>query len=137
MEDSSAPEVSCGAAVAELWPPNHQFVDVGFVFETHDDCDAAPEAVISITSDEHPSQVTGAGGPKHCPDAVVDAGGVVRLRAERSGAGDGRVYAITVTVTDACGNASACEARVAVPKSQGPQGAAVDSGQAYDATECP
>lgn len=73
-------------------------------------------------------------GPTHCADAVVGPDGSVQLRAERSGNGDGRVYRITVTATDSCGNAATCSAEVRVPHH--PQSAAVDSGQAYNATTC-
>jgi len=90
-----------------------------------------------VSSDEHPALGTGSGGPRHCPDALIDPEtGAVSLRAERSGAGDGRVYVITVTVSDACGNVSTCEASVGVPKSKKPGDAASDSGQTYDATDC-
>ena len=79
----------------------------------------------------------GSGGPLHCPDALVDlANQTVQLRAERAGTGDGRVYRITVTATDSCGNASICHATVRVPANQGKNGDAVDSGQAFDATVC-
>lgn len=137
VDDSTAPVVSCGVAVDELWPPNHKWRDVGFTFDAVDDCDDAPTAIISVTSDEHPAIEPGSGGPKHCPDAVVDpVTGAVFLRNERAGGGDGRVYVVTVTVTDACGNAASCDAAVSVPKSRRPGDAAVDSGQAYDAMVC-
>jgi peptidyl-Asp metalloendopeptidase len=136
VEDTAGPEVTCGVAISELWPANHQFVDVGFTFSAVDDCDPEPAIAITVTSDEHAAAAPGAGGPQHCPDAVVGEDGSVLLRAERSGAGDGRVYVITVTATDACGNANACAVQVAVPKSQGQGGAAVDSGQLFDATVC-
>ena len=40
------------------------------------------------------------------------------LRAERSGRGDGRVYTVTVTATDATGNSSQAELRFVVPHDQ-------------------
>jgi hypothetical protein len=39
----------------------------------------------------------------------------VKLRAERSGTGEGRVYTITITATDASGNVSKQTVTVAVP----------------------
>ena len=39
------------------------------------------------------------------PDAKNIAVGTLRLRAERSDAGDGRVYLVVVRATDACGTA--------------------------------
>ena len=56
----------------------------------------------------------------------------VRVRAERSTSDDGRVYAITVTATDPCGNVGRATCTVEVPPTK--NGDAVDSGQFYDAT---
>lgn len=41
------------------------------------------------------------------------------LRAERAGKGDGRVYTITYTATDACGNSASASATVTVPHNKG------------------
>ena len=87
-----------------------------------------------MTSDEATASEGGSGGPAHCPDAEVLANGTVRLRAERSGGGDGRVYRITVRATDSCGNFTECSATVSVPHNR--HRPAVDSGQAFDATAC-
>ena len=92
--------------------------------------------VFVVASDEHPETESGSGGPNHCPDAVVQGDGSVSLRSERSGSGDGRVYVITVTATDDCGNQSVCQAAIAVPQSNSPKSQPLDSGQAYDPTEC-
>jgi hypothetical protein len=43
----------------------------------------------------------------------------LNLRAERSGRGDGRVYTITVDVSDAYGHTVTRTCTVSVPKSQG------------------
>jgi hypothetical protein len=135
--DTTPPALACSVDVDTLWSPNHQFVDVGLSIVASDVCDPAPAIGIAVTSDEDPALATGAGGPVHCPDAIVDlASQTVQLRAERAGPGDGRVYRITVTATDSCGNASVCSATVRVPASQGKNGNALDSGQAFDATAC-
>jgi hypothetical protein len=42
----------------------------------------------------------------------------VRLRAERSGNGSGRIYTLTLTCTDAAGNKSVRTATVLVPHNQ-------------------
>jgi hypothetical protein len=39
----------------------------------------------------------------------------VRLRAERSGRGTGRVYTIVITATDEAGNSSSKQVHVTVP----------------------
>jgi hypothetical protein len=135
--DSTPPEINCGVTVDTLWPPNHGFVNVGFFSNATDVCNPDTVATqISVTSDEATSEELGSGGPFDCPDAIVGTDGSVQLRAERSGNGDGRVYRITATATDSCGNASLCTVQVKVPKSQGEHGAAVDSGQNFQATKC-
>lgn len=136
VQDTTAPTVTCETVVDRLWPANHKFVDVGLTWTASDLCDTAPLVVdVSVTSDEDPSAATGAGGPAHCPDAMVD-GTDVQLRAERSGSGDGRVYEITVSATDGCGNVGTCSVSVGVPKSQSPGSVPIDSGQGFDAEMC-
>jgi hypothetical protein len=133
--DSTAPAVQCSVAALVLWPPSHDMVDVGLAFAAMDVCDAAPLTFgVAVLSDEHPSMAAGSGGPVHCADAEVGSDGSVRLRAERSGAGDGRVYTIVVTATDGCGNVGVCRVAVGVPRDLA--SAAVDSGAAFDPTVC-
>lgn len=134
VQDTTPPDVSCSVEIDSLWPPNHMFVDVGLSFEIVDVCDPKPVFAVSVTSDEHPGSAPGAGGPIHCPDAIITEDGRVQLRAERSGSGDGRVYQITVTGTDSCGNASSCSVQVVVRHNPGQT--PVDSGQVFDATDC-
>jgi hypothetical protein len=137
VTDTTPPQVACGVARDSLWPPNHKFVDVGFTYTAADVCDTTPLSVaITVTSDEDASTAPGAGGTRRCPDAIVGPDGSVRLRAERSGPGDGRVYRITVTATDSCGNAAACSAEVQVRHDRRRGSVAVDSGQSHDALTC-
>ena len=56
----------------------------------------------------------------------------MKVRAERSGTADGRVYAITFTGTDAGGLSCTGSANVSVPHDQKPSTSAVNSGQNYD-----
>jgi len=137
VQDTTPPEVICGVAVPTLWPPNHKFVDVGLTFDASDNCDTEPLTIqVEVSSDEHPADEPGSGGPLHCPDAVVGPDHTVALRSERSGAGDGRVYVIRVSATDECGNTGHCEAQVTVPHAVAPNDTTVDSGQDFDATVC-
>jgi len=132
--DTTAPVVDCSAA-GTLWPPNHQMEEIGLGIDVVDACDPSPAITISVTSDEDPATESGAGGANHCPDAIV-CGESVQLRAERSGAGDGRVYMVHVVATDASGNSGSCDVAVSVPMSRGKHGTAVDSGQVFDPTTC-
>lgn len=67
-------------------------------------------------SDEDDEAPTGDGN--FSPDAKNIAPGTLRLRSERNGGGDGRVYLIITTVTDSSGNVVHCCQTVTVPKSQ-------------------
>jgi hypothetical protein len=149
FDDVVPPIVDASAVASCLWPPNHRFVDIGLAASASDDCAAPGDLalrIISVTSDEATATEPGAGGPVNGPDAIVD-GLTVRLRAERSGLSDGRVYRITVKAVDLCGNEGEAVVEVRVPHDQGSTSpgrrrgndvdapcTAIDSGQRYDAT---
>jgi hypothetical protein len=111
--DQEPPTVSAlSVSSAEpLWPPNHRMVDVTVGYGASDNCGGS-SCVLSVSSNE---PVTAAGDDNTAPDwEVVDAHHV-RLRAERSNAGIGRTYTITLTCTDAAGNRTVRSATVFVP----------------------
>ena len=138
VTDTTPPEVTCEVNVDSLWPPNHHFVDIGFGFEASDLCDTNPlDIEITVSSDEHPALELGAGDGVQCPDAIVQEDDAVLLRAERAGTGDGRVYTVTVTATDNCGNFASCSVPVEVPHDPNPNSVTVNSGQNFDAAVCP
>ena len=60
------------------------------------------------------------GSGNHSPDAKNIAPATLRLRAERNGSADGRVYLIVATATDSSSNVSAACTTVLVPHSQSP-----------------
>jgi hypothetical protein len=133
--DVTAPTASCTVQTSEL-DTNHEMVDVGFAYETGDNCSEISSVAFQVTSDE-PTSGKGTDNQVHTPDAELlrDLDGTVtgvRLRAERTSSGDGRVYAIRVTATDRCQNTQSAVCTVAVPPNANSQ--AVDSGQVYDAT---
>ena len=102
-----------GTSLQVLWPANHAMVDVGVVYTVTDNCPVIN--TLTVASDE-PIEDTADGDAT--PDwEVVDAN-AVRLRAERAGLGDGRVYTVTLTSTDTGGAASTQAVTVLVPKSQ-------------------
>jgi hypothetical protein len=149
FDDVVPPVIEASALVACLWPPNHRLVDIGLAASASDDCAAPGDlalSITSVTSDEATATEPGAGGPVNGPDAIVD-GLTVRLRAERSGLSDGRVYRITVKAVDPCGNEGQAVVEVRVPhdlrsstpgrrRGNDPDAncAAIDDGQQYDAT---
>lgn len=117
------------ASPAALWPPNHGFADVEILGVTDPDGDPVALSVSAITQDE---PVDGTGSGDTAPDGEGVGTPTARVRAERSGNGDGRVYAISFTASDGQGGSCAGTVTVGVP--HGAKGKATDSGQSYDST---
>lgn len=118
--DTTDPEISQTPGPTSLWPPNHEMVLVLSGVSASDICDSAPSVTIEVTSDE---DINGTGDGDTEPDwEVVDNGDGtqdVYVRAERSGNGDGRVYTIEVTATDASSNSSGTSTDVTVAHDKG------------------
>lgn len=138
--DTTAPVITLNGQTPSMWPPNHSyhtFSVSNFVTGVTDGCDTGlgtGSVVISqVTSDE----LENSGGDGNTLNDIVIAGDCksVQLRAERDGAGNGRVYTITFRVRDSSGNVATATARVYVPKSQG-SGPAIDSGPHYVVSGC-
>jgi hypothetical protein len=82
--------------------------------------------VVTVYSDE--DDVAQGSSGHFSPDAADIALETLRLRAERVGMGDGRVYLIVITATDEAGGTGFATLTVTVPKSSGPmQTSAVDA----------
>jgi hypothetical protein len=127
-----------------LWPPNHKF---------------APETVQGVTAVNGPVTIninsifqdeapTGKGSGHTCPDGTGIGTSTAFVRAERSGLGDGRVYHIGFTATDAQNQTCMGDVTVCVPHDQGQIHAhghgkvkqsvgCIDEGPIYDSTVCP
>jgi hypothetical protein len=86
-------------------------INVTINYTSVDNCSPVTNA-LSVTSDE---PVDGTGDGNTSPDWVIIDDHQVRLRAERDGGGDGRVYTITITSTDDCGNTTTATTTVLVP----------------------
>jgi hypothetical protein len=99
-----------------LWSPNHKMVDVYLDYTVTDNCGGiiVPE-IFMISSDEDENGL--GDGNTEADWEIVDAHHV-RLRAERSGLGDGRVYTIKIRAQDYGGLAAYGTATVAVPHDQ-------------------
>ncbi len=125
----------CGAAlpsIDRLWPPNHEFVDVSVLGVTDPDDDTVTVTVTGITQDE---AVNAPGSGNTAPDGAGGGTLVARVRAERAGGGDGRVYAIAFSADDGKGATCSGSVHVGVPHSV--KGTPVDSGQLYDSSVVP
>ena len=99
----TTPQVSCGAVLNTLFPPNNQLVDVGLSA-------AASEGNLQVRvySDEPEIELL---------DDARLVEGRLQLRARRNPGSDGRVFLIVVTSTNACGNVGVCCSTVVVPQS--------------------
>jgi DNA/RNA endonuclease G (NUC1) len=131
--DTTLPTITSNGQTISLWPVNKQYTAVSvanLVAGASDACDTSVTLnsvrITKVTSDE---------GSASSGDVVI-AGDCksVRLRADRDGNGDGRVYTITFSVRDAAGNTSTLTRQVVVPHDQGSGNYANDSGVAYTVT---
>ncbi len=124
----------CSAAQAlpsALWSPNHQFVPIIIAGVTDPEGKGVTIMVTGVTQDE---PVNGKGDGNTSPDAVIQAG-AASVRAERSGAGNGRVYQLAFTANDGEGGVCTGTVRVAVPHSAAKGVTAIDDGQIYNSTQ--
>ena len=96
-----------------LWPPDHEMRDVTVTVSVTDDIDPQPLTKILEVSSNEPE--LGSGSGDYAPDWEITGNLTLRLRAERSGLGSGRVYTIKVQSTDFFGNASVASTTVTVP----------------------
>ena len=117
--DTTAPTLHVSTNLCVLWPPNHQLENVGLAVNASDNSGAAPAIGVAVFSDEDD---LAPGSGNFSPDAKNIAAGTLRLRAERSGSANGRVYLIVVKATDASNNISRKCAPVVVPHDLSPFG---------------
>ena len=100
-----------------LWPPNHKMVNVKLRATVTDACGPTTWKITNVTSSE---SLNGKGDGNTSADWQITGDHALKLRAERSGKGGGRVYTITVVATDAAGNKSVPKTvTVAVPHDHG------------------
>lgn len=114
IADTQGPNLSSSVAATSLRPPNHNMVNVGLNVSATDNGGGPVQINVAVFSDEDDVMPD---FDDHSPDAKDIAPLTLRLRAERTGAGDGRVYLIVITATDGFGNASRNCLAVVVPKS--------------------
>lgn len=114
--DTVAPTLEVKLSHESLWPANHRYVDVTATITASDDSGVEPTVeLVSVVSDEPDD---GEDDGSTVDDVVVVDDTTFRLRAERSGSGDGRTYTVTYRATDGAGNETTTTATVEVPLSR-------------------
>ena len=109
-----------------MWPPNHTMREIAII-GVSDPLDLDVTITIDRVTQDEP--LNGAGDGNTDEDAVVNVDGVLLLRAERAAGGDGRVYLIEFTATNALGEACSGSVEIVVPHDR--RSTPVDSGQNY------
>jgi predicted extracellular nuclease len=113
--DTIAPVINAISATPPLLGrPNHKLVPVNIDVNASDNADLNPACSIAGVSSNEPKNGTGDGSTS--PDWELTGPLTLKLRAERSGHGTGRIYTIVVTCTDGSRNASSASTTVLVPK---------------------
>ena len=116
VNDNEPPQVNCSVATTSLWPPDHNLLNVGLNVTATDNCPETITIGVEVFSDEGDEAPTGDGN--FSPDAKNIAPNSLRLRKERNGGLDGRVYLIVTTATDTSGNTAHCCSTVVVAHDQ-------------------
>jgi len=119
--DRTPPTISCSADPGTLFPPNHELVPIHVTVNTSDNLSGvAGFKLLAVTSSD-PAQTSGSGNTNpDIQDWQIGTPNVSgSLRAERSGSGNGRTYAITYQAQDVAGNAANCRTTVLVPHDRG------------------
>jgi hypothetical protein len=111
--DTAPPTVTVSLTPNVLWPPNHKLVLITASIQVSNICDPNSSVVlVSITSNESL-------GPGDIQGAVFGTDSrSFSLRADRLGAGAGRVYTVKYGAIDASGNMTFATATVTVPHDQ-------------------
>ncbi|HET6890303.1 MAG TPA: proprotein convertase P-domain-containing protein [Pyrinomonadaceae bacterium] len=116
VNDTEGPVIyGASASPSLLRPPNHKMRDITVNYSVSDNCTAAGAIITSIYSVTSNEPVNGTDDGDTAPDWEIVNNHLVKLRAERSGNGTGRIYTITIKATDAAGNRSFQTVTVSVP----------------------
>jgi uncharacterized repeat protein (TIGR01451 family) len=132
VNDVEPPVVSCSVARSLLWPPNHDLVNVGLTATAVDVCSGVLPVTVGVSGDEDDETPTGDG--RFSPDAKSPGSGTLRLRSERIGNRDGRVYLIVPKAVDQSGNTGFTCCTAVVPHSRNRAAIASVNAQAAAAT---
>jgi hypothetical protein len=102
-----------------LWPPNHKLVNVAIHVDVESDCPSNNDITCKVLEVRSNESDNGTGDGNTSPDWVITDDGKLKLRAERSGNGSGRVYSIHVQCDSDSGTVDDRWIDVTVPHDQG------------------
>ncbi len=98
-----------------LWPPNQRLVEVASV-TAHDGLSGVtPGSLTILVTSNEPSN---ARRDNEGAQDIIVTGGIVQLRADRSGSGTGRIYTLTASASDLAGNSTTTTTNCKVPHDQ-------------------
>ena len=120
--DTTPPQVEVVPEPGVLWPPNHRLIRIAVTPRAWDLCDPAPVVVPLGAVSGEPDDAPGTGDGDTVGDVQAgDPGSTFawELRAERDGAGGGRLYQIRYEARDRSGNSTPGLGIVTVPHDQG------------------
>jgi hypothetical protein len=139
--DITPPEITVELNRDCLWPPNHKLADIFATVTVTDACCPIPTFVLtSVTSNEPDNGPADGNTVDDIQDNdILTPDTHIRLRSERSGQGNGRIYTIVYTAEDCSGNTMDASVQVRVPHDRSggacasmgfvPGGAALDLAQ--------
>lgn len=115
--DTTPPVIEMVTATPNtLWPPNHKMKTITVRVSAYDLCGPVTWQITSIESNE---SVDGRGDGHTSPDWLITRPHQAKVRAERAGPGNGRVYTLHVRVFDEAGNSADGNVKVSVPHDRG------------------
>ena len=129
--DNPVPVITASITVDQLTQNPHNLVVVGLQASATDGPCPAPSLAVTVYSDEDDEEHGSSG--QFSPDAKEIAPETLRLRVERVGMNDGRVYLIVITATDEGGGTGFGTLTVTVPKSSSPSDLAAVEAEAATA----
>jgi hypothetical protein len=125
--DNEPPDCSMAAASpAMLWPPNHALVRIAIRGVVDPDGDQVTIEATNVVQDE---AIDAPGSGNTAPDSQLAP---LAVRAERSGQGNGRVYAVAFVADDGRGGTCTGTVQVCVPHDRGQGATCVDDGAQFD-----